>query len=89
LWSALYASYATSEGGTKVRMELPFAFTPEVRSLLEKGTSFLYANKAINTERLRPDAVIPQFAEAVLKERGMKSPIGNVPALSEALYAGK
>lgn len=89
LWSALYAPYPASQGGTKVRMELPFVFSPEVLSLLEKGTSFLYANKAINTERLRPDAVMPQFAQEVLKERGMISPIGEVPALSEALYAGK
>jgi NitT/TauT family transport system substrate-binding protein len=89
LWSALYAAYPDSQGGGKERVELPFAFTPEVMSLLNKDTSFLHSNKAINTERLRPDAVMSQFAEAVLKERGMRSPIGSVPALSGASYTGK
>jgi NitT/TauT family transport system substrate-binding protein len=70
-------------------MTLPFAFTPEVRDLLNKGASFLYANKAINTEHLRPDAVMPEFTEAVLKERGMKSPVGEVPALPDSQYKGK
>ena len=84
LWNALYGTYPKSQGGTNPRMTLPFGFTPEVTELLKKGAEFLYSNKAINTEHMRPDAVMPQFTEAVLKERGMKSPIGEVPALPDA-----
>jgi NitT/TauT family transport system substrate-binding protein len=89
LWMALYATYPKSQGGTDPRMELPFAFTPEVRGLLEKGADFLYSIKGINVEKLRPEAIMPQFAEAVLKERNMKSPIGTVPALPDSAYHGK
>jgi NitT/TauT family transport system substrate-binding protein len=31
-------------------------------------------------EKLRPEAVMPEFAEAVLKERNIKAPIGDVNA---------
>ena len=89
LWMALYATYPKSQGGTDPRMELPFAFTPEVRGLIQKGADFLYSIKGINVEKLRPDAIMPQFAEAVLKERNMKSPIGTVPALPDSAYHGK
>jgi NitT/TauT family transport system substrate-binding protein len=88
LWMALYATYPKSQGGTDPRMELPFAFTPEVRNLIEKGTDFLHSIKGINVEKLRPEAIMPEFAEAVLKERNMKSPIGTVPALPDSAYHG-
>jgi NitT/TauT family transport system substrate-binding protein len=89
LFNALYGSYPKSQGGTNPRMTLPFGFTPEVMDLLKKGTTFLYTNKAINTETLRPDAVMPEFTETVLKERNMKSPIGDVPTLPDSHLAGK
>src|SRR5262249_44599281 len=52
VWMALYATYPKSQGGTDPRMELPFAFTPEVTALLKKGTEYLYSIKGINSESL-------------------------------------
>jgi NitT/TauT family transport system substrate-binding protein len=89
LWSALYATYPKEQGGTNPRMELPFAFTPEVMGLMKKGTDFLYSIKGIGTAQLRPDAVMPQFAEAVLKDRKLSSPVGAVAALPGSAYHGK
>lgn len=89
LWSALYATYPKEQGGTNPRMELPFAFTPEVMGLMKKGTDFLYSIKGIGAAQLRPEAVMPQFAEAVLKDRKLSSPIGAVPALPGSAYHGK
>ncbi|MCM2306191.1 MAG: ABC transporter substrate-binding protein [Sulfuritalea sp.] len=89
LWNAMYATYPEAQGGTKVRMTLPFTFTPEVMELLHNGTAFLNSIKAINTDKLRPDAVMPQFAEQILKERKLKSPIGEVEALPSSAYTGK
>lgn len=89
LWSALYATYPKEQGGTNPRMELPFAFTPEVMGLMKKGTDFLYSIKGIGTAQLRPEAVMPQFAEAVLKDRKLSSPVGTVPALPGSAYHGK
>jgi len=89
LWSALYATYPKEQGGTNPRMELPFAFTPEVMGLMKKGTDFLYSIKGIGTAQLRPEAVMPQFADAVLKDRKLSSPVGAVPALPGSAYHGK
>lgn len=89
LWKALYATYPESQGGTKVRMELPFVFTPEIMSLIEKNTKFLRAAKAINVDKLRAEAITTQYADEVLKERGIKAPIGEVLALPDSAYTGK
>jgi len=89
LWSALYATYPKQQGGTNPRIELPFAFTPEVMSLVKKGTDFLYSIKGISSAQLRPEAIMPQFAEAVLKDRKLNSPVGAVPALPDSAYHGK
>jgi NitT/TauT family transport system substrate-binding protein len=81
LWMALYGSYPESVGGTKRRLTMPFVFTPQSEAHLRKGTAFLYASKAINVDKLRPEAVMPEFAEQILKERGLKAPVGEVEAL--------
>jgi len=84
LWYALYGSYGTDAGGSKTRVKLPFAITPDARALIDKAARFLFSIKSINVEKLRPEAVLPEFAEQVLKERKLKSPIGEVLALPDA-----
>jgi NitT/TauT family transport system substrate-binding protein len=81
LWMALYGSYPDAVGGSKRRLTLPFVFTPETEAHTKKGVAFLYSSKAINVDKLRPEAVMPEFAVQVLKERGIKAPIGDVEAL--------
>ena len=81
LWRALYGSYAEAEGGHAVRLYQPYGFTKEVTDLIERGMSFLHANKVLGMDKLRPEAVMPQFTEEVLKERGLKAPVGEVKAL--------
>jgi NitT/TauT family transport system substrate-binding protein len=71
-------------GGTKTRINLHYAITPQARELIDKATAFLYSIKSINVEKLRPEAVMPEFAEQVLKERNLKAPIGDVIALPDA-----
>ena len=85
LWYSLYGTYPASEGGTKTRVNLHYAITPEARGLIDKATAFLFSIKSINVEKLRPEAVMPEFADAVLKERGMKAPIGDVNAMPDSM----
>jgi len=84
LWYALYGTYSPLEGGTKTRINLHYGITPEARALIDKAASFLFSIKSISVEKLRPEAVMPEFAEAVLKERNLKAPIGDVNALPDA-----
>ncbi len=89
LWTSLYGQYPESEGGTAVRLQLPYTISPDASALISKATTFLYSVKSINTPKLRADAVMPQFAEAVLKERGLKSPVGEVKAQPASPYKGE
>ncbi len=89
LWAAMYAKYPEAEGGAPVRLTLPYLISPEAASLITKATVFLHSIKSINVDKLRPEAVMPEFALAVLKERGLTSPIGEVRALPDSEYKGK
>lgn len=84
LWKSLYGEYSANEGGTKKRLTLPFGFTPEARELLTKASEFLFSIKSINTPKMRPEAVMSEFTEAILKERKLTAPIGDVATLPES-----
>lgn len=81
LWNALYGSYSDKEGGHKVRLYLPYTFTKDIHDLIGRGVSFLRANKVIDVDKLRPDAIMPEFTEQILAEAKLKAPIGEVKAL--------
>jgi len=83
LFRAYYGQYPAAQGGTEVRNSLEFTITPAARELIDRATTFLYSNKSINVATLRPEAVMPQFADEVLKERNLTAPIGQVRALPE------
>ena len=89
LWKALYGTYPKAMGGTPIRLEFPFVFTPEVMGLIQHGADFLHAMKAIPSNSLRADAIMPDFAAQVLKERGLKAPLGTLAALPDSAYRGK
>ena len=84
LWYSLYGAYGPEQDGTKVRNSLQYTITPSSRELLDRATAFLFSIKSINTPKLRPEAVMPEFADAVLKERNLKAPIGQVTALPDS-----
>ena len=89
LWAAMYGKYAEDAGGAPVRLMLPFTLTPEVVKLINADATFLFSIKSINVEKIRPEALMPEFAQAILKERGLTSPIGKVNALADSDYKPK
>jgi NitT/TauT family transport system substrate-binding protein len=78
LKQALVGPYAKSVGGAPVRLSLPFSFTPVSLELIKKDTAFLYALKSISTPQLFDDAIVTELTEAVLKERKLQAPVGEV-----------
>jgi NitT/TauT family transport system substrate-binding protein len=84
LWYSLYGSYDPNAGGSPVRTYLPYTFTPDVRELISRASEFLYSIKSINVDKLRADAIEPQWTEDILKARGLKAPIGEVKALPDS-----
>lgn len=89
LWNAHYGAVPESVGGGAFKFTRPFAFTPEVMDLIGKATTFLHGMKAINVDKLRPDAIMPEFAQQVLKERGLTAPVAKISASPSSSYQGK
>jgi len=83
-WQTLYGTYPGEEQETKVRLSFQLAFTQRVMEIINKDVSFLHSMKAIAVDKIRSNAVMPEFADAVLSERGLKPPVGHVFALSKS-----
>ena len=81
LWYSLYGTYDEKAGGQAVRNQLHYGFTPETRELISRAATFLHSIKSINVEKVRPEAIEAQWTADILKERGLKAPIGAVRAL--------
>ena len=89
LWNANYGVVPESAGGSSVKFSRPFAFTPDVMKLIDEATTFLHGMKSIDTAKLRSDAVMPDLALQVLKERGLTAPIGKIVALPKSVFDEK
>ena len=90
LWASMYGQNPVESGGAPTRLTLPFALTPEVVTLVNSAATFLHTIKSINVDKLRPDAMMPEFTQQILKERGLSAPVGKVLALPDSEYkAGK
>jgi len=87
LWASAFGSTPKAEGGTDVRINLAYGFTPEALNLIKKASTFLVEIKSIPTE-IRPEAVQQQFTADILKARGLTAPIGQVKAQPDSAYAG-
>jgi NitT/TauT family transport system substrate-binding protein len=84
LWYSLYGKYDENAGGVPVRVHLPYTFTPQARELINRATKFLHTIKSINVDKLRPEAIEAKWTEDILRERGLKAPVGEVRALPDS-----
>jgi NitT/TauT family transport system substrate-binding protein len=89
LWASMYGKYPEESGGSPVRLTLPYTITPEVAALISQSTTFLHSIKSINVDKLRPEAVMPEFTQAILKERGMVAPVGKIAAMPDSEFKAK
>ena len=78
---ALYGAYP-DQNGSKLRFVLPYTFTPDSRELINNATVFLRDIKTINVDKLKPDAIVSEFADKALQARKLSAPIGSVPVLN-------
>jgi len=88
LWKALVGSTAKAQGGTDVRNEMAFAITPKAQELIDKATKFLHSIKTIKVDTLRDNAIMTEFTEEILKERGLTAPVGKILAMPDSAYTG-
>ncbi len=88
LWKAMVGSTPVEQGGTTVRNEMAFAITPKAQDLIDKATKFLHSIKTIKVDTLRDNAIMTNFTEEILKERGLTAPIGEILAQPDSAYEG-
>jgi NitT/TauT family transport system substrate-binding protein len=88
LWKAMVGSSSVLQGGTPVRNELAYAITPKAQALIDKATVFLHSIKTIQVDKLRSNAIMPQFTNDILKERGLTAPVGKMWAQPDSAFPG-
>jgi NitT/TauT family transport system substrate-binding protein len=88
LWNSAYGTYPEAEGGTPIRITLPYGFSPDAMALIQKAGKFLVEIKSIK-EDIRPEAVVPSFVAEILKERNLQMPVGEVKAQPDSAYTGQ
>ncbi len=82
LWHSLYGYDDPAAGGGEVKVQLDFIVTDRVQSLLDDATAFLYSlpKKPAAAPKIRDGGVDDSVARAILKDRGLESPLGIVKA---------
>ncbi len=86
MWMSLYGKYPEAQGGDPIRNSYEFAFTAPSLELINRAATFLHSIKSINVDKLRPEAVMPEFTQQILKERNLTAPIGKVTGLAESEF---
>ena len=76
LWNALYA--AAEADPQAPRMTLPFVFDEAARGLLAGTMAYLHEAGQVPSDTLPPRALAVEPAQAVLRGRGLASPVGRV-----------
>ena len=89
MWAAMFGKHPEASGGVPVRLTLPYTVTPEVLAQIANSATFLFSIKSINVDKLRPEAVMPEFTQAILKERGLSTPVGKVTAMNDSEFKQK
>ncbi len=87
LWASAFGINPKSSGGTDTRLTLSYGFTPDAMEHIQESSKFLLEIKSISAD-IRPDAVVPQFTDEILKARGLTAPVGVVKALPDSAYTG-
>jgi len=82
LWASLYR-----DEGRVNKLTLDFIFNPKVKNMLKASTAFLAKKKKFGKRKeLRPESVWDGMARKILKERGLKSPLGKIDGVPLSQY---
>ena len=79
---SLFGAWPAEQGGGDVKVQLDFIVTERVQGLLDNATAFLYSppTKPVAAVTIRDGGVVDEVARAILKDRGLSSPLGVIKA---------
>ncbi len=83
-WFSLFGRVPDARGGSAIRDTKPFVFSDTVKEHLGSTYTFLHQAKVIDVDKAPDGAIDDSIAQAVLKEAGAKSPLGEIKALDVA-----
>ncbi len=80
-WFSLYGRVPEDRGGSAVRDTKPFVFSADIKKHLASTYTFLHDAKVIDVGVAPDGAIDDSMAQAVLKDAGITSPLGEIKAL--------
>ncbi len=80
-WFSIYGRVPDDRGGSAIRDTKPFTFNDEIKKHIESTYTFLHEVKVISVGSAPEGAIDDTLAQAVLKEAGATSPLGEIKAL--------
>ena len=86
LWKSHYWRAPNSMGGHDVKDTKYYALHDNVKKLMSDGAAFLHKFKKLPKPSLRPEAFDDSVARAILKERGLTSPVAIVKGQPESAF---
>lgn len=83
-WFSLYGRVPDVRGGSAIRDTKPFTFSADIKKHLDSTYTFLHQVKVIDVDKAPEGAIDDSIAQAVMKDAGAKSPLGEIKALDAA-----
>jgi NitT/TauT family transport system substrate-binding protein len=80
-WFSLFGRVPDARGGSAIRDTKPFVFSADIKSHLDGTYTFLHQVKVIDVDKAPDGAIDDSIAQAVMREAGVKSPLGEIKAL--------
>ena len=80
-WFSLYGRIPDVRGGSAIRDTKPFTFSADIKKHLDSTYTFLHQVKVIDVDKAPEGAIDDSLAQAVLKDAGVKSPLGEIKAV--------
>lgn len=91
LWMSFVGQYPEMAEGDSYRDVKYFGLNEDVLSMIESASEFLAHPevKVIDKAPIREEAIQPQYAAKILKERGLEMPLGRIQAVPPEDYPGR
>lgn len=86
LWMSMAGKYPPIQGGTDFRNIMYYGFNEDTEKLIANATKFLHEVKTVSEPKLRDIAVMPEFTDKILKERGLTVPLAKIIAQPPSSY---
>jgi tripartite-type tricarboxylate transporter receptor subunit TctC/ABC-type nitrate/sulfonate/bicarbonate transport system substrate-binding protein len=82
LWNGLYGQHSELEGGSALRISLPFRFSAEATQVVAAASAFLHEVGGMVGPALRGAALMPELTQRILGEGASVNPPNEIHALS-------